>query len=51
MTNLQPALITSYSLVQQDDEPNVPTTYTIVFMPTNPIPPSGSIQIKWPDQI
>ena len=51
ITNLDPALLEVYDLVQRSEEPAAVTTYEISFTPVNPLPPDGSIQIAWPDNI
>ncbi len=37
--------------MQRSDEPAATTTYEISFTPINPLPPDGSIQIAWPEEI
>ena len=37
--------------MQRSEEPAAVTTYEISFTPVNPLPPDGSIQIAWPDNI
>ena len=46
--NKIPATIVEHSLLQYNSEPAAPTTYEIWFIPINPIPTQGSIQISWP---
>lgn len=49
--NTLPAQILIQDLIQLSNDPEQITTYTIWFMPTNPIPPTGSVQIAWPSQV
>ena len=37
--------------MQLNSEPNTATTYEITFVPQNPIPSQGSIQISWPQDV
>lgn len=51
VTNRKPANILVYSLDQEEFFPDFRTQYYINFLPTNPIPSSGTIEIGWPLQI
>ena len=50
--NQNKGIITQYEkLIQADKDAGVLTPYTIVFTPTNPIPPTGAIIIVWPETV
>ena len=49
--NVKPALMLDSELIQKNNEPATATTYEIRFLPANPIPSDGSIQVTWPSQV
>jgi hypothetical protein len=44
-------MITTYSITQDSLVTGALTNYTLRFTPVNPLPPTGSIQIGYPQQI
>lgn len=49
--NKYTAEIVKYTLAQDDVRFDDIATYTVKFTPVNSIPPKGSIQITWPQQV